>query len=266
MGAVRGFNVFICQRGLCWFFFFARFAKSDYNSSSEAQEDEGDGDERCRLSGRYTRGAIGEHQLMFACGNLEGAEHIVDAANLCGFPIDGGFPSRVVDFAQNCYATLWRYCLIVELVGLTAGELYATTVERRAVEDGAELLIGYCSVLRIKPCETRHFGIGTFDEAERANEPSVAVGVGVANGLVGVGTEDEVARVEHIENGRETVARYFRHITFRFRDCSEIAIHLVVELAINEVLIATKFHCVVTTDTLVEITAVVARFIERITS
>ena len=151
MGAVRGFHVFICQRGLCWFFFFARFAKRDYESSDEAHEDESDGDESYRFSGGYTRGAIGEHQLMFACRHFDGAQHIVDAANVCGFPIDGGFPSGVVDFAQHCHATLWRYCLIMEFVGLAAGELYATTVERRAFEDGAELLIGHCSVLRIKP-------------------------------------------------------------------------------------------------------------------
>ena len=49
VGAVRGFHVFICQRGLCWFFFFARFAKRDDESSDEAHEDESDGDESYRF-------------------------------------------------------------------------------------------------------------------------------------------------------------------------------------------------------------------------
>ena len=49
MGAVRGFHVLMCQRWLCWFFFFALFAKSDYESSDEAHEDESDGDESYRF-------------------------------------------------------------------------------------------------------------------------------------------------------------------------------------------------------------------------
>ena len=47
--AIRGWTLFICQQGLCWFFFFARFAKSDYESSDEAHEDESDGDESYRF-------------------------------------------------------------------------------------------------------------------------------------------------------------------------------------------------------------------------
>ena len=82
--------------------------------------------------------------------------------------------------------------------------------------------------------------------------------------MVGVGSEDEVARVEHIENRCETIARHFLHVAFSFRDSREITTHLVVELTIDEILIAAEFHSVVATDALVEIATVIARFIERI--
>ena len=103
----------------------------------------------------------------------------------------------------------------------------------------------------VKPSEAGHFGVGIFHKVDVAHKPAVAVGIGVEHHLVGLLAKHKVFGVEHVEHGRYAVAFNLAHVALCIVHSIDELLQLVVELAVDKVLIAVQFGCVVAANAVV---------------
>ena len=72
----------------------------------------------------YTLGARlkGENYMMLATIDMNGAQHIIDTANLYGLSINHTGPIRIVDFAEYQYTAVVTLNIVLEFVGFITGK------------------------------------------------------------------------------------------------------------------------------------------------
>ena len=112
------------------------------------------------------------------------------------------------------------------------------------------MFIGHSRMLRVEIRQARHFSVGALHEVELADKPSVAVGGRVFDG--DVFRDDEIFRVEHVEHRHEAVEVECFHVA-RLRQSLIKCCMLLIEMALNEVLVALQFGGMVASDVLVPI-------------
>ena len=105
-------------------------------------------------------------------------------------------------------------------------------------------------MLRVEIRQARHFSVGALHEVEFADKPSVAVGGRVFDG--DVFRDDEIFRVEHIEHWHEAVEVECFHVA-RLRQSLIKRCMLLIEMALNEILVALQFGGMVASNVLVPI-------------
>ena len=214
---------------------------------------------------------------MLASCHLHGAQHVVDAAQFGRLSVNSGLPSRIVDFREDEEATLVALHRIGEAVGGILGQLCRTLAQGRAFQGAAETLVGHGSALRVELLESGDFAIGILDKLEALHEPRIAVGLGIAYGK-GALVADDVFRVEHIEHGEIACAvggqglrdgrwsigsvgqrGVFAQLLRQILDHGAKLAQLGIDVAFEQVVVASQFGSVIATDGFVVIGGVVGR-------
>ena len=165
-------------------------------------------------------------------------------------------------------------------------EFDATLSVGGAFELRLEAHIGHGLVFRVEFSEGTDFGIGVVGEFHLVDKPRIAVGVRVAQGDVAA-AEDHPLHVEHIQQGRHRIGVEGRsHVVIQLLGGANAARHelravgrrlgigrlrrlaevlaFVVEVEVDQLLIATEFRGVIAADRLVPVGRLVRGFVERI--
>ena len=134
---------------------------------------------------------------MVSGGNAEGAQYIVHASHFHRFAVDGGRPTRIVDFGEHRHTVFAVVARVAQFIRRIVLELDAALSVGGAFEQRFEPGIGHGLVFRVEFSEGTDFGIGVVGKLHLVDKPRIAVGVRVAESNV-TAAEDHPLHVEHI--------------------------------------------------------------------
>ena len=202
-----------------------------------------------------------EHHLVMAGLDVDGAQHVVDAAHGHLLSIDRRRPSRVVDLGEDDQSARLRAHLVLEVVGLVGRQLdRRRRVERLGLSERLlKLLVGHGLVGHVDGADAVELLVGVIYIADLVHKPGVALGVGVAqrHGLSALQRQDEVAGVEHIEHGERLASIHLRHVAIGGGHGLHAGLHLGTDISLDQLLIAAELGCMIASDALMEIGGIV---------
>ena len=196
---------------------------------------------------------------MLARGDISSAKYIVDTAELERLSVEGGCPSRIVNFGEYNDAASSGFYFILQFIRLIAeeGDLGKGVDYGRAgmVEYTAEGLVGHGLRTQIGGGESSNLFIWRCDIVDGIDKPRVAHGEGILHGKLTslASADDKVFVVEHIEHREEAVALDGSKVALTVVEGLDDSVHLGADMSVDEVLIASELDCAIATDALVKV-------------
>ena len=202
---------------------------------------------------------------MLAGRHLQGTEDIVHTPQLGFLAVNRHRPAGIVYLTEDNDTASCAFYAIGKFVGVIVRQFHTSAVQRTALQLRFEATVGDGGTFGVEVVERSHLFVGVLHKREGVDEPSVAVGVGVADGeCFAARAEDEIFRVEHVQTRGDAISRDERHVTLILVDGSDEVLEFRVESSVDEVLIAVQFSSVIATDGVMIVGRGVGSLVERI--